>query len=429
MIKWFIQLVLIGAFIGSNIYIYDSSLSFFNIFIFLSNFYILANSGKLFKINFLIVVGILLLFIIIGLLYLFLYYRNFEQIKDLIYSTYIITLFILVYLGVSENRDAFLKLFLNSFVLLYWIIFFIVIAEYVTGWHLSISNSNINTNENIPTAFFANYNDLATAVMIFMPLLYYLADYYSFRVYKFIIIFITSTVVIITLSRMAFLLLLSFPLFLLLQKRKYFLFISSIFLLLTLGFILLQQDIIYQPESPTFYNRTYNKIVSVIKYKVELQANSSSVSQRFEIYNMVFKKPENYFFGNGFRSGEIILKQNDKILVTDPHSFFIETIFNFGYFGLIPILAVILGPLIISLRYFNRNELFRFAFVQTIYFILLINVPSSIYRFPLVWIPIAFLYSLLVIPNKNPLIANRQNITLTTFDDSKITNSNQTMSQ
>jgi hypothetical protein len=89
--------------------------------------------------------------------------------------------------------------------------------------------------------------------------------------------------------------------------------------------------------------------------------------------------------------------------IVDPHSFFLEVIYNFGYFGLIPVFLLIFIPLYYSFKFFGSHSLFRLALVQTIYFIILINISSSVFRFLLVWVPFAVSYLMILTKNENIL--------------------------
>lgn len=394
--KWLFQFILIASFIRSFIYFFDSTLSPLNILMATADIYILINLRKRYSNNFVFILCLLLLFISIEMIYLSIFYRDIDQIKDFFYSTYIITLLFLAYLGVKEYGEKFLLLSLKTLLIIFSVLFIIVIYEALTGFHFKHSVSYNNPNINVPTAFFHNPNDLSIAVTIFFPLVFFLSDYFNKKIYKFLFSFYTVSIVIISLSRMAFVLLMCFPFFLLIQRKK-LIKLSIILIFITILFsFLLSLKIDYLPNTGTFYNRTYNRIVTILKYNENAKDKSSSIHQRLEVYKIVIDKPCDYILGKGFQSGEAILRKNSRIDFTDPHSFLVETIFNVGFLGLIPILLFIFLPLYFSFINFDKHELYRFSLVQLIYFIFLINISSSIYRLSLVWIPLVFVYSLIL---------------------------------
>lgn len=105
------------------------------------------------------------------------------------------------------------------------------------------------------------------------------------------------------------------------------------------------------------------------------------------IFSYPFINPEEFILGKGFEGDQQILK---KIIpwsgIENAHSFFAEIIFDFGWIGFIIIIWFFLS---ISVYYFKRSniEINRFVLLTTIFFLITMNVSSSIVGKHYLWIP------------------------------------------
>jgi O-antigen ligase len=255
----------------------------------------------------------------------------------------------------------------------------------------------------VPTTVFTNPNDLSAIVVLFFPVLYYLADYFKSRSKKRILSIITIAIVILTMSRVAMAMLLVFPLFNLLIKRKLLRFTFISFSLLVIFIIIFNLNFKYLPNESSLYVRNYNRFITLVNIKDNFSNKSSSFNERSQVLLIIWENPAEFIFGKGFRAGAVIIPEKKHIQIVDPHSFFLEVIYNFGYFALIPVALLIFIPVYYSFKYFGRHSLYRLGLIQTFYFVILINVSSSVFRFPLVWVPFAVSYMMIITVNDNIL--------------------------
>ncbi len=396
-------LILIAAFVGSNVYLITTSFTFFNFFMFLLLCYILVFTKREYDRNFIFVLGIIGTFILIGFIYLILFYRDFEQIKDFIYMTYILNIFFIIFTAIKESKIDFFRSFLNTLLTIEFFLLLIALFEAFTGRHLPSSTYYYEKSIFIPTTVFTNPNDLSAIVVLFFPVLYYLADYFKSKSKKRFLTLMTIAIVILTMSRVAMAMLLVYPLFNLLIKRKLLRFTFISFSLMVIFIIIFNLKFKYLPNENSLFVRNYNRFITLVNIKDNFSNKSSSFNERSQVLLIIWENPAEFIFGKGFRAGAVIIPEKKHLQIVDPHSFFLEVIYNFGYFALIPVALLIFIPLYYSLKYFGRNSIYRLGLVQTFYFVILINVSSSVFRFPLVWVPFAVSYMMIITVNDNIL--------------------------
>jgi len=412
---WFIQFLIISLFIRSNVYIGNTAISLLNVLNFIAIIYIaFAFKLKISK-NFSTILLIILFFIFIELLYIFCFYNNINQFKELYYSSFIFTLFILIYWGVKNYQIKFIKITFNTIYYIYWVMLFIVIFEIITKQHLPASKGSVDKGfADYPTAFFYNPNDFATVIGLFFPFIYYVSIIIKKKIQIKIIAILSLFFIITSLSRMALLMLLLMPLFIFFINKKF----NKLFFVFLVGtcflaFLISANFKFFKNENNLIY-RDANKLLTIIKPPKSVNQNNAASlinNIRFSVYKEIIVSPEKYIIGGGFlASGKLYEKHI--IPLENPHSYWIEGIIDFGYIGFLPIIFLILFPLLLSIRNFNKDTLYKYFLIQIIYFIVLLNVPSSVMSLPIIWLPIAFFYALLFnihLYKENPNLTNAIN--------------------
>ncbi len=396
---WFIQFLVISLFVRSNIYFGDTAISLLNVINFLAIFYILFSYKRKISKDFIIILIVILFYYFIELIYLIFYFRDIDQIKEFYYSTFIFTLFILIYWGVKIHQIKFSKITFHTIYFIYWIMLFIVLYEIITKHHLPASKGNIDKDfVNLPTAFFYNPNDFATVIALFFPFLYYLCKILNKKLQFKIISILSLFFIIVSLSRVALLLFLMAPLLILFLNNKFkkLFFVTIVFIAIIMLFIKI--DFKFLKNESNILNRNANKLLTIIK-SPQNDNNTKKVGSlreniRYSIYKKVFYSPEKYIFGGGFNASGQLYKKGI-LPLKDPHSYWVEGIIDFGIIGFLPILFLILFPFILSIRYFNKDSLYKYFFIQIFYFLILLNVPSGVMSLPVIWVPIAFFYAFL----------------------------------
>ena len=397
---WLLQLFIVSLFLRSNAYIGNTAFSLMNILNVLVLFYLIfINKQKINK-GFSIVLYSFFIFFLIEFLYLVFYYRCIEQVVEFYYSSFIFSTFLLVYYVVKYDYERFIKITFKTVFFIYLVMFFLVLYELITLNHLPGSKAGIEEGFKLfPTAFFHNPNDFAVVVVMFYPVIYYFFRILKCKVKFTILSILTLFFVLATMSRLALILLVIFPFFLLFihNKIKYLFFISAFFF--SLFFILIKVDFNYLSLNNELLQTNVNKIITIFKSfdddgHLTEQGSSIITNVRFKMYQFVFDDPTSFIFGKGFIASEVFFK-NNLIPIPNPHSYWVEIIFNFGLLGLVPMLFVFCWLFFVAFTKIKKHYFFRLVIVQLIYFIILVHVPSSILSLHVCWIPLAITVALL----------------------------------
>jgi hypothetical protein len=276
--------------------------------------------------------------------------------------------------------------------------FFLVLYELLTGNHLIGSKGSVVLGFKMnPTAFFYNPNDFATVISLFLPVLYCLSQMINSN-RKFIILCILSLFfVLVTLSRLSLLFLLVFPFFILYIKSKlqYLVILLGVFTVLV--FILVNIDYSRYANKDSLVGYNINKFQSIFNISdndYSNSVNSMTDNIRYKVYAPIINTPQDFIIGKGFVASELLYKE--KIIpLENAHSYWAEGIFNFGFIGFFPILFILITIFSISVFNSNINYFYKCVIVQFIYFIFLLNIPSSVMSLPIVWLPIAIMLAIL----------------------------------
>jgi len=273
--------------------------------------------------------------------------------------------------------------------------FFVVIYELITKHHLPASRGSMDDGfVNYPTAFFYNPNDFATVIALFFPILYYLCKILNKMKQLKIISILSLFFIVVSLSRVALMIFLVTPLLIYFINNKFTKLVGTTLLFFSIVILLTCYDFKFYNNDTTLVNRNANKLLTIIKDPQINKSGGLIKNVRFGVYKEVIVNPEKFILGGGFIASEILYKKG-LIPLMNPHSFWAEGIIDFGYLGFLPILILILFPLYLSIRNFNKDLLFKCLLIQILYFIVLLNVPSGVMCLPIIWVPIAIFYAFL----------------------------------
>jgi len=393
MIRIFL-LFFIFSVVGSNLYIVYTTVAFRNIFfvvIFIMLFFLYRT--KLSPNQVIILTPLLLLYFLGFSMFFINGYYDIETFKDFFYFTFIpIQFIIILFLANKNNKYFFKQVYRVSFLLLV-LLFFIVIFELLTGIHLPSYNS---INVYLPAAFFSNPNDLSV-IVISLYMLLMAIKINSNKKKDLLISLVAGFIILVTLSRGAFLVFI----FLAISKFISTKYVKRIFILIAVGVgvLLAARQIKIPQQSDSLIDRSLIRINSIANFKTQKNIKGSSVNVRFDIYKIPFKHPKKFIFGNGFNSDkEIIQKYNGKnFAIINSHSFFIQVIFYFGWISFMLLMIFFITLIIYSI---NNKGSSNFLFLIVISQMIIINIPSSIMRMPVIWIPFFIIISYFTTKNK-----------------------------
>ncbi|RUA24988.1 MAG: hypothetical protein DSY76_07145, partial [Bacteroidetes bacterium] len=381
--------------------------------------------------------------------------------KEYFYFSFIPVMFVTIMLLSNRLKDEFFVKVNKYAQLLLYFLFLVTLFEFITNIHLPVHTPN---RFHIPSAFFTNANDLSVIVIqlfFLISVLYKKTD--SKWTYR-IAFLITTFIVFLTLSRLALIAYILVSLSVIFSKRynwKDFL-INTI--VIGASLVYLSIDLPTPQSSSTVIDRSKTRINSMTEFDLEeLESNSkasndfpmksddtiissspnldsnnknivdypikkedtvvssthspesninnsrfhvegtdtvvSSTYVRLDIYKTPFRHPEIFIFGHGFNSDKKIIIKYKTLPhhIINSHSFFIQSIFYFGWIGFGIILIFFGSITIYAFRNFNQMRYFIPVILAQA---LLLNIPSSVMRFPLVWIPFFITIAFYIQSNK-----------------------------
>lgn len=394
LIFWFFTLI------GSNLYLGISMFSIRNllypgIFILI---YLLRTVG-LNKIQKTLFIPTVLLFGYASLMLIIHGINDIEAIKDYFYLSFIPTLFVVIMLLANKNREYFFqKAKIFAHFLLYFL-FTVTLFEFFTNIHLPVHSYN---TYHIPSAFFTNANDLSVIVIQLFTLITLLTKRSDPKWQYFTAFLVTTFIVFLTLSRLALATFIIVSVFIFLSKE--FSWKQLVINILIIGLSLAYLSFEPPPDarsSSTVVDRSKTRINSMTEINlqefeddndsavVQVEGNDTIVSSthvRLDIYRIPIRHPEKFIFGYGLNSDKKVITKYRTLPyhIVNSHSFFIQIIFYFGWFGLTILASFFLILTVYGFIHFKSMPLFL---VATLAQVLLLNIPSSVMRFPLVWIP------------------------------------------
>lgn len=379
-------LFFIFSIIGSNIYLFSTVLSFRNI-LFFGLLVIIFALRKVKITNNQILIGIpIFLLYSLGVMHLIFNFKfEIEVFKDFFYFTFIPVQFIvIILLGNKFNGDFFKTIFNLSFNLLV-LLFLITLFEFFTNIHFRSHNSS---GDLIPRGFFTNSNDLSVVAISLLMLLMAFSRTYSNPKKNMVITIFSGIIVFITLSRVSiivYFILLFFKFVSKINTNK----LTILIVPLASLFIIISQ-IKIPSKSNSIIERSIIRINSLTNLESQFSNKKSSVAVRYDIYKIPFNNPSYFITGCGFNSDKKIIEKfsSSSHKIINSHSFFIQLIFYFGWLGFALLSLFFLMLFLISALKSNYTFLL-IIFSQA----LIINIPSSIMRMPIVWIPFFIIIS------------------------------------
>jgi len=344
----------------------------------------------------------MIVFLFMALCYLMMFEHEQTQLIDFYYllalPCVLIVAEIAAVLTVRESGMFMLKLIgIASIAIIAGLLF-----EIVSGRRLVVEEKNY-----LYASFFNNPNDLATVIVCFIPITKYLLESVRARLMSYIIFYgVSGGFILITMSRAAlvlFFIFLCFQVYSLMQKRGiapriFYIVTISLFFVYVIFFMdgeLILLDLMKNSNETIAINA---KRVWLFVYHIN---QDKSVGGRLEEYLFFIRNIididalpgygiKNY---SHFFAGSTVMKLAD----VNPHSLIIEIILAFGIFGLFFLLIIggIVTRAIWYVRKLNPNAASAFL-VTAIYFVIATNIPSSVFRMPIVWFPLFFQFFLVL---------------------------------
>ena len=393
LIFWFFTLI------GSNLYIGSSMFSIRNllypvVFILI---YMLRKTGmnKIQKTLFIptaVLFGYATIMLIINGI------KDIEAIKDYFYLSFIPVLFVVIMLLANENWEEFFRKTKIFALFLLYFLFAVTLFEFFTNIHLPVHAHN---TYHIPSAFFTNANDLSVIVIQLFTLITVFTKR-SDPKWQYITAFLVTTfIVFLTLSRLALATYIVVSVFIILSKEFSWKQLAINILVIGLSLTYLSFDLPDARSSSTVVDRSKTRINSMTEINLEEfeEENDSTLVQvegkdtiissthvRLDIYRIPLRHPGKFIFGYGLNSDKKVITKYRTLPyhIVNSHSFFIQIIFYFGWIGLAILASFFLILTAYGLVHFKSMPLLVVASLAQA---LLLNIPSSVMRFPLVWIP------------------------------------------
>lgn len=387
-------LYVIGLVFGSRIYFYVPAVSLMNVLLaplFFSFLYHVAT--KKFSPSFLRTLLISVFYLILVVIYT-VFYLGQEQIKDLVYSVHlVITLLVCTFLFSDKKPDS-QRSVSNFFYYLLVAVFISAILQAVSlfGYFPQFwQNEGANGLElGLVTGPYANPNNLASVALLFFCFLNWMFDKLGDKKRQRIVAVITFFIIMITLSRLVFVLFFSYYFIYLWYKGHYRkLVINSIVTLFILSISLVAitnvKRISYAEYGKNFVTININRIIAIGDLFNATQNRSSDI--RLSSYFYFFENIDKTVWGQGSQNYVSFYKDADfdtSLIEKYPHSYWVESSLAFGIFSPIIISILFLSLLIRGKE--SAND--RYLLIMICYFCLLINIPSSVFRMPVIWLPL-----------------------------------------
>lgn len=375
---WFFSIL------GSNVYVGSTMLSIRNI-LFPTLFLVIFSLRKTpFTKQQKIISIPLVIFYLYGVFVLF-FHNDYSLpvIKDFFYFSFIPIIYISVLLLANKYGSSFFSLIKGFTYFLIFFLFAITILEFISGIHLPVHAEN---RFNIPSAFFTNSNDLS---VISIQLLFVISVLRKKTdpAWQYLIAFLMiGFIVFVTLSRLGLVafIIVSLSIFLLNSFRWRDLVVNILFIGLTLAYMNI--DIPTTKSSSSAMDRSKSRVSSISNIEAESEQKGSSANIRLDIYKIPLLQPTKFIFGQGYNSDKAVIEKYRTLdyKIINSHSFFIQTIFYFGWIGFG--LLVFFFALLTYYALFSK-PIWSYLVIIILTQTLLVNIPSSIMRFPLVWIP------------------------------------------
>ncbi len=246
--------------------------------------------------------------------------------------------------------------------------------------------------EDLYSTLFNNANDLNSFIVAFIPLILYCLQLWKpSKLLTSGVFLVLAGWVIVLGSRFC---ILALPVILFM----YLLFSSNyIWKTITLaatsfaGVIALQID--WQSLLESFAN-VENPVISrsatrLYLFLFDFEDDKSS-SYRLESYTYALNHFGDAVFGVGTKNYDLFFKDGfgeGTLVAFAPHSYLVENMIAFGWFGLFLVIGIMLSCLAVFLRY----STYRFyGFTTLLMFVMVSFVPSTVIRLPILWFPVFF---------------------------------------
>lgn len=308
---------------------------------------------------------------------------NSLQYIDNYYFSGILAVFLASYLG-NEN----VKYTFN--VIKYFIIitFILLLLEMFFG--LTFVSK---PNPFIFSGAFNNPNDVATILVVFYPLLWFLnKKLYASTYNQYVIFIITLLGLLITMSRTALALFILLNLLIYINKSKSRYLISIGLVMVTVVYLNLYIETILISLKDSHIPIIADNATRLWLFIFEM-GEDKSVGARSDIYLYFFKHFNFFDLGAGIKNYSTFFAGANVIELAElnPHSFLIDLSLSFGVLGAFFYFMPCLIAAYCAIAYKGSNEKYSFyLWLSIITYIVASFIPSSIFRLPIFLFPIYF---------------------------------------
>ena len=316
------------------------------------------------------------------------FFRNadYDSLSIIFYFRYYFYILALYYF--FNLRKNLLSLFLKSVIIVFSILVFDAIFQYIFGFN--IINYPKPTIDRV-SSFFGKESILGSFLVRFLPFLYlplliYEKKSYSFKFYLiFLLIFLTNIVIFISGERTSFALmvLLNLYMFLMLPNLRKKIIVLFVALLMLIGLILFYDHNLKK----RIINKTYDELTnfniisntgyldpSLKTFKFYIYSGAHN-SYYLTAYNMFL---DNILFGQGPRSYRYICKeekfkvtkettknQNHLNCSTHPHNYYFQLLAETGLFGFLFVIYIFFALILYILKeyFISKKKMLMLLFI------------------------------------------------------------------
>jgi len=259
---------------------------------------------------------------------------------------------------------------------------------------LKLMHSSGEAGRDFPAAFFSNPNNLATFIVVSVPLIHWLAKTTQQNGLFRINLILIALMLLAMMSRTALALFALYPLMysVLFSKNPAYLLLPALAVIAALLFInssAFEQMLVDLMSSRTeFIARSAERLWMAL-YNL---SGDSSVGYRSQIYELAFPKLLSIFEGygsreyGGFFAGDIV----NPLAYKNPHSYVIEIALAYSSFAFLCLMGLLALMGLTSLYFWGVAS--RFWLISAAFFLAGGFIPSTILRMQMVWLPMFMLF-------------------------------------
>ncbi|WP_373778824.1 O-antigen ligase family protein [Glaesserella sp.] len=337
-----------------------------------------------------------------------------QKVLDVFFFGYLIFLYLYLYLFLDNKElDKNIRMLL---LVLISIILIAFVIEFVFGFQFVSGNEELSILDEAYKGLFFNTNDQAVVIASLAAVVsfFYILDQKDrkIRLIGYFLLSLAGMVVFVSASRAALLSYLMMVFLVLFLNANKFLKMLYVFFAFVISLFLFNlewlEQVLYSLTQISWLERPAERVLLAL-FSLD---QDQSVGYRTEIYTAFVDNFKVIWLGYGPRDYAAYF---DKIPLsyglgyTNPHSLFIEIYLAFGFFGFVLFILFILYSffVVFTSRAVNFSQKVFSTFVLT-NFCWLVWVPSSVFRLPIVWLPVFLIVIFCVVKEYN--YKNKDNV-------------------